>query len=159
MTRWPGSVCRRTRDPLARATTSRPRQVAADALLEHGFLYYCDCTPAEIEARKAPGSPPGYDGFCRDRGLARSATTALRFRTPREGVTVVHDIIRGDVEFANNLIDDFVVVRSSGRVLYALANVDRRPQRPRHPRRSRRGASRQRAQADHALGGAERVDR
>ncbi|HTT60075.1 MAG TPA: glutamate--tRNA ligase [Acidimicrobiales bacterium] len=97
--------------------------VAAAALLEHGFLYYCDCTPAEIEARKAPGSPPGYDGYCRDRGLERSATTALRFRTPREGVTVVHDLIRGDVEFVNSLIDDFVVVRSSGGVLYALANA------------------------------------
>ncbi len=108
--------------PTRQSDNFAAHQIAADALLEHGFLYYCDCTPAEIEARKAPGSPPGYDGFCRDRGLARSATTALRFRTPREGITVVHDLIRGDVEFANNLIDDFVVVRSSGGVLYALAN-------------------------------------
>ncbi|MGH3732189.1 MAG: glutamate--tRNA ligase [Acidimicrobiales bacterium] len=96
---------------------------AAQKLRRGGYLYYCDCTPAEIEARKAPGSPPGYDGFCRDRGLERSPTAALRFRTPREGVTVVYDLIRGDVEFVNALIDDFVVVRSSGLVLYALANM------------------------------------
>ena len=96
---------------------------AAQKLRRSGYLYYCDCTTAEVEARKAPGSPPGYDGFCRDRGLERSATTALRFRTPREGVTIVPDIIRGEVEFVNALIDDFVVVRSSGIVLYALANV------------------------------------
>jgi glutamyl-tRNA synthetase len=96
---------------------------AAQKLRRSGYLYRCDCTPAEIEARKAPGSPPGYDGFCRDRGLERSATTALRFRTPREGVTIVPDVIRGEVEFVNALIDDFVVVRSSGMVLYALANV------------------------------------
>jgi glutamyl-tRNA synthetase len=96
---------------------------AAQKLRRSGYLYRCDCTPAQIEARKPPGSPPGYDGFCRDRGLERSPTTALRFRTPREGVTIVPDIIRGDVEFVNALIDDFVVVRSSGMVLYALANV------------------------------------
>jgi glutamyl-tRNA synthetase len=96
---------------------------AAQRLRRSGYLYYCDCTPAQIEARKAPGSPPGYDGFCRHRGLGRGPTTALRFRTPREGVTIVHDLIRGEVEFVNALIDDFVVARSSGIVLYALANV------------------------------------
>ena len=36
-----------------------------------GYLYYCDCTPAMVEARKGPGAPPGYDGFCRDRGVER----------------------------------------------------------------------------------------
>jgi glutamyl-tRNA synthetase len=38
-------------------------------------------------------------------------------------VTIVPDVIRGDVEFANTTIDDFVVAKSSGAVLYALANV------------------------------------
>ena len=35
----------------------------------------------------------------------------------------MHDIIRGDVEFANDLIEDFIVVRSTGVVLYPLANA------------------------------------
>src|ERR1700677_1922919 len=96
---------------------------AAQKLRRSGYLYYCDCTPAQVEERKGPGKPPGYDGFCRDRGLERSPTTALRFRTPREGLTIVPDIIRGEVEFQNALIDDFVVVRSSRIVLYNLANV------------------------------------
>ncbi len=96
---------------------------AAQVLRRNGYLYYCDCTPALIDERKGPGKPPGYDGFCRERGLERGPTTALRFRTPRDGVTVVHDLVRGDVEFENALIDDFVVARSTGTVLYALANV------------------------------------
>jgi len=96
---------------------------AAQLLRRSGYLYYCDCSLAQIEKRKGPGATPGYDGYCRDRGVERGTKTALRFRTPREGVTVVHDLIRGDVEFVNNLIEDFVVVRSSGIVLYALANV------------------------------------
>ena len=96
---------------------------ATQALLAKGYLYYCDCTGDDVQARKGENKTPGYDGFCRERGLARSTTTALRFKTPHDGVTTVHDLIRGDVEFANSTIDDFVVAKSSGAVLYALANV------------------------------------
>ena len=101
---------------------------AAETLRDAGYLYYCDCTAEDVQGRKGENKTPGYDGFCRDRGLARSPRTALRFKTPREGVTTVHDLIRGDVEFVNATIDDFVVAKSSGAVLYALANVtdDRR---------------------------------
>ena len=61
---------------------------AIDALWEAGYLYACDCTREEIEARnKANGIlTPGYDGFCRNRGLARGDGRALRFRTPDEGI-------------------------------------------------------------------------
>ena len=96
---------------------------AAQILRRSGYLYYCDCTGADVAARQPAGAAPGYDGFCRDRGLARTASTALRFRTPREGATVVPDLVRGEVVFENENIEDFVVVKSSGVVLYALANV------------------------------------
>jgi glutamyl-tRNA synthetase len=109
--------------PFRQSDNVAAHEAAAGLLRRSGYLYYCDCTPEQIEARKPEGAPPGYDGFCRDRGLERGPTTALRFRTPREGITVVRDLIRGDVVFENGLIDDFVVVRSSGAVLYALANV------------------------------------
>jgi len=92
-------------------------------LLAGGYLYYCDCTPEELVARKGEIKTPGYDGFCRERGLERGPGTAVRFKTPRDGHTIVHDLIRGDVDFANETIDDFVVAKSSGVVLYALANV------------------------------------
>jgi glutamyl-tRNA synthetase len=110
--------------PFRQSESRSAHEAAAFLLRRMGYLYYCDCTPAMVEARKAPGAPPGYDGFCRDRGLERDVDTALRFRTPRAGVTVVHDLVRGDVEFANEQIDDFVVAKSSGDVLYALANVN-----------------------------------
>ena len=72
---------------------------------------------------RGPANLPVTTAFAAIAGLERGPTTALRFRTPREGVTVVHDLVRGDVEFENALIDDFVVARSTGTVLYALANV------------------------------------
>jgi glutamyl-tRNA synthetase len=104
--------------------TDRYRQ-AIDALWEGGFLYACDCTRDEIDARnRAAGIlTPGYDGFCRTRGLPRGDGRALRFRTPDEGVTVVHDVIRGPVEFPNATMDDFVAVKATGAPLFVLANV------------------------------------
>jgi len=109
--------------PFRQSDNHEAHTAAAEALLASGYLYYCDCTADEVQARKGDNKTPGYDGFCRDRGLARGPHTALRFKTPRDGVTVVHDLIRGDVEFSNHTIDDFVVAKSSGAVLYALANV------------------------------------
>ena len=109
--------------PFRQSDNAAAHEAAAEMLRLSGYAYYCSCTAADVAARKGDDKTPGYDGFCRDRGIERSETTALRFRTPREGVTTVHDLVRGDVEFANALIDDFVIAKSSGTVLYALANV------------------------------------
>jgi glutamyl-tRNA synthetase len=96
---------------------------AAQQLAEAGLAYYCDCTGEDVARRKGDDKTPGYDGHCRERGLSRGPATGLRFRTPHEGVTLVPDVIRGAVEFANSTIDDFIIAKSSGAVLYALANV------------------------------------
>lgn len=109
--------------PFRQSDNKLAHESSVTMLLEAGYLYYCDCTGDDVAARKGDNKTPGYDGFCRDRSLARGANTALRFTTPYDGVTIVPDLIRGDVEFANSTIDDFVVAKSSGAVLYALANV------------------------------------
>jgi len=98
-------------------------QASVAKLRAKRYLYYCDCTPEQVAARKGDNKTPGYDGFCRDRFLSRGPTTAERFRTPHEGATVVHDLIRGDVVFENRVIEDFVVARSNEIPLYNLANV------------------------------------
>ncbi len=93
---------------------------AADRLLADGLAYYCDCAKADIEARTGSG---GYDGFCRDRGLGPGPGRALRFRTPDDGETVVHDVIRGDVTFENATLEDFVILRGGGEPMFILANA------------------------------------
>jgi len=102
--------------------TERYAQII-EQMWEDGQLYACDCTRDDVLARTKDNQIPGYDGFCRDRGFARSERTALRFRSPNEGSTVVHDIIRGDVEFPHSALEDFVLVKSSGQPLFVLANV------------------------------------
>ncbi len=95
---------------------------AVDVLWNTGAVYACDCTREVVDARTEENATPGYDGFCRDRDLPRTAG-ALRFRTPDEGEVVVHDMIRGDVVFPCASLEDFVVVKSSGAPLFVLANV------------------------------------
>ncbi|HEX4083186.1 MAG TPA: glutamate--tRNA ligase family protein [Acidimicrobiales bacterium] len=102
-------------------------QLAIDALWDGGFVYACDCTRDDVQVRTKDNPTPGYDGYCRDRGLDRvgpdGAGRALRFRTPDDGSTVVHDVIRGDVTFPHDAMEDFVVVKSTGQPLFVLANV------------------------------------
>jgi glutamyl-tRNA synthetase len=102
--------------------------VAIEALWDSGALYACACTRPEIDertkVRAAAGDPtPGYDGYCRDLGLPRGDGRALRFRTPDEGSTIVYDLVRGEVEFSNRTIEDFICVKGNGKPLFALANV------------------------------------
>ena len=99
---------------------------AAQQLVAAGNAYYCDMTAAEIEARhiangSADGSQ-GYGGWSRDRSLGPGPGRVVRFRV-HEGTTIVRDQVRGDVEFDNSLIEDFVLVRGNGAPMFLLANV------------------------------------
>ncbi len=106
---------------------------AVEALWEEGYLYACDCTREQIDARAAASGHPGYDGYCRTRELPRGPSTALRFRMPDEGTTTIEDLVRGAVTFPHEAIGDFVVMRPTGVVLYPLANlVDDRSARITH---------------------------
>jgi glutamyl-tRNA synthetase len=97
---------------------------AAMALLDAGRAYWCDCTTEAVQARAAErGGTPGYDGHCAERGLARGAGTALRFRVPDAGSTTFTDLVRGEVGFRNATIEDFVLLRANGTPVFLLSNA------------------------------------
>lgn len=96
---------------------------AAVSLAESGRAYWCDCTPDEINARASAAGSSGYDGHCRERGLTRGDTTALRFRTPDDGTTSWHDVVRGEMNFDNATIEDFVLLRSNATPVFLLSNA------------------------------------
>src|SRR3954471_122250 len=109
-------------------------QATAEKLLQSGHAYYCFCTKEEIEAKRAAataaGRNPRYEGTCRklsrdECAQKRGANTpaAVRFAAPQEGVTVIPDAVFGNVEFANNEIEDFVLLRSDGVPTYHLSVV------------------------------------
>ena len=114
--------------PFFQSAAEGAHAVAIEALWDSGALYACGCTREEIDertkARAAAGDPtPGYDGYCRDLRLPRGEGRALRFRTPDEGVVQVHDLVRGDVEFPQRALEDFICVKGNGKPLFVLANA------------------------------------
>ncbi|MDR1695853.1 MAG: glutamate--tRNA ligase [Endomicrobium sp.] len=103
-------------------------------LVEKGLAYPCYCTPEEVEEMRKTAQagklPPKYDGRCRHLTLeqrkqkeAEGRKAVIRFKTPDAGNIVLEDLIRGRVEFDNSLLDDFVIMKTSGVPTYNFACV------------------------------------
>ena len=106
----------------------------AQRLVEEGSAYNCYCTPERLDelrrSKKGSKDARGYDGRCRDldpaarRGAeAQGIVPAVRFKMPQDGETAFHDIIRGEVVWRNDLLDDHILLKSDGYPTYHLANV------------------------------------
>ncbi|MBU0661004.1 glutamate--tRNA ligase [Patescibacteria group bacterium] len=105
-----------------------------DVLLEKGHAYHCFCGKERLdEVRKMQElnkMPTGYDGHCRelskeevDAKIAAGESHVIRLKMPKEGVTKFTDMVRGEVEFKNELIDDQVLMKSDGFPTYHFAVV------------------------------------
>lgn len=96
-------------------------------LIDSGHAYYCTCTPEQIDAMRqkamATGAKPRYDGTCREKGLGKSEKAVVRFKAPLTGTTVVEDVIKGNIVFQNDELDDFVICRSDGTPTYNFVVV------------------------------------
>jgi glutamyl-tRNA synthetase len=111
------------------ARAGRHREVAQHLFAE-GKAYRCFATAAELDemraAQKAAGKPMRYDGRWRDRDPSEAppgAPFVIRLRAPQTGETIVRDVVQGDVRFANDQLDDMVLLRSDGTPTYMLAVV------------------------------------
>lgn len=111
--------------PVRQSEFRAMHEAAADQLVAGNRAYWCDCSRDDVLARAPEGASPGYDGWCRDRGLpgGQRSGAALRFRTPDDGSTVIHDLVRGEVEFEHVSLEDFVVLRGDGSPTFLLANA------------------------------------
>lgn len=100
----------------------------AKQLLDEGKAYYCYCTPEELEQRRkealAKGLLPKYNGQCRElKSPPLGRPAAIRFKAPQEGQTVVEDLVKGQVVFENNQLDDLILLRTDGLPTYNFAVV------------------------------------
>jgi glutamyl-tRNA synthetase len=116
-------------EPAIFQTQRFPRyREAAEKMLKDGTAYRCYCSKAELEQMRAEQAArkerPRYDGRCRARTApVPGVDPVIRFRNPTEGSVVVHDLIKGDVEFANAELDDLIIVRSDGTPTYNFCVV------------------------------------
>jgi glutamyl-tRNA synthetase len=103
-------------------------------LLDAGRAYRCFCSSERIQeaskAREKQGLRPGYDRLCRDLDPDEAARRAeagephtVRFKIPPDGEIVVNDLIRGEITFQNEVLQDAVLMKSDGIPTYHMANV------------------------------------
>ncbi len=100
-----------------------------EELLRADKAYRCICTPEELEAKRkaamAAGKKPIYDGTCRNHppDVNETKPFTIRFKAPKEGETVIEDLIKGKVVFQNQELDDLILLRSDGMPTYNFCSV------------------------------------
>lgn len=107
-------------------------QEYAEKLIASGHAYYCFCTPEKLEQERQEAQkrkePTLYSGTCRALDPAEAAQRVaagekhvVRFKMPKEGVTTVRDLLRGEITVENRQLDDAILVKTDGFALYHLA--------------------------------------
>jgi glutamyl-tRNA synthetase len=101
--------------PIFQTDRSDRHQEALAQLLDTGHAYRSTATGDDVKAFKAAnGTDRGFRG-------EPQADGAVRLRVPDDGQTIVHDVIHGDTAFPNASLDDPVIARADGSVLYNFA--------------------------------------
>jgi nondiscriminating glutamyl-tRNA synthetase len=102
-------------------------------LLRDDKAYRCFCTKDELEVERHKAEAEHriyrYGGTCAhlsaeqvEKNIAGGKPYTIRLRIPEKDV-VVHDLIRGDVQFKSEEFDDFVIARQNGIPIYNFATV------------------------------------
>lgn len=106
----------------------------AKELVEKGLAYYDFCTDEELEAMKAKaeseGRDPHYEGKWKDpkfwaeakEKVAKGEKAAIRFKVPKKSYTL-NDKCKGTVVYPENMVGDFVILRSNGLAVYNFCCV------------------------------------
>jgi glutamyl-tRNA synthetase len=97
----------------------------ARELLAKGRAYNCYLTAGEMAAEREQARAQGlhwrYDGRWRDRDPAEALPNvqpSIRLKAPRDGETVIEDLVQGTVRVANAELDDMIILRSDGTPVY-----------------------------------------
>jgi glutamyl-tRNA synthetase len=101
--------------PILQSSRAERHGEALRALLDSGHAYRSNATAEDVRAFKdRHGAERGFRGD-------PEADGAVRLRVPDDGATVVHDVIRGVTSFEHEHMDDPVIARADGSVLYNFA--------------------------------------
>jgi len=102
----------------------------AEELLKKGFAYKCYCSEEEIKEQKEKckkqGIPYAYNRKWRDSKdlkIPKDVKPVVRFKSKISGNSIVKDLVQGEINIANSIIEDFVVLRQDGSPTYQLSAV------------------------------------
>ena len=120
----------RDAETVFQSTRAARHAEVAHQMLAAGTAYRCYCTADELKQMReqavAEGRSPRYDGRWRDRDPSEAppgVTPSIRLKAPRDGETVVEDLVQGSVRVANAELDDMIILRSDGTPTYLHAVV------------------------------------
>ena len=100
--------------PVSQVARADRHQEVLSELLDRNLAYRSNATADDVKIYKAEhGTDKGFRGTPEETG-------AVRLRVP-EGSTTVRDLIRGDTVFQHVHLDDPVIARADGTVLYNFA--------------------------------------
>ena len=103
-------------------------------LLEKGYAYRCFCSPERIqklrEEQQAKKLQAKYDKHCLSltqdevkQKLEAGESYVIRLNVPPSQRIIIEDIVRGQVDFNSDTVDDQILIKSDGFPTYHLANV------------------------------------
>ena len=102
----------------------------ADELLKKGFAYKCYCTEKEIEEQKTKAKKSGipfvYNRKWRnpkDLEIPKNVKPVTRFKSKISGNTVIKDLVQGQINISNAIIEDFIILRKDRSPTYQLSAV------------------------------------
>ncbi|MEM8803065.1 MAG: glutamate--tRNA ligase [Pseudomonadota bacterium] len=116
-------------EPVSQFERADRHAEVARKMLASGKAFKCFSTQEEIEAFREDARANGRSTLFRSpwRDVPESdhpdAPFAVRVKAPRDGETVIHDQVQGDVTIRNDQLDDMIVLRSDGTPVYMLAVV------------------------------------
>ena len=101
-----------------------------EELLKKNFAYKCYCSEEEIKEQKEKckkqGIPYVYNRKWRDPinlAIPKNIKPVIRFKSKISGNSVVKDLVQGEINIANSIIEDFVILRQNGSPTYQLSAV------------------------------------
>jgi len=108
---------------------NKHKEIAED-LLRKGFAYKCYCSEDEIKEQKEKckkqGIPYVYNRKWRDPKdlkIPKNIKPVIRFKSKISGNSVIKDLVQGEINIANSIIEDFVILRQDGSPTYQLSAV------------------------------------
>ena len=102
----------------------------ANELLKKGFAYKCYCSEDEIkeqkEKAKKKGIPFVYNRKWRDPEnleIPKNVDPVTRFKSKMSGNNLIKDLVQGNVNISNSIIEDFIILRKDRSPTYQLSSV------------------------------------
>jgi len=102
----------------------------AEELLKNDFAYKCYCSEEEIkeqkEKYKKKGIPYVYNRKWRDPKdleVPKNTKPVIRFKSKISGNSIVKDLVQGEINITNSIIEDFIILRQDGSPTYQLSAV------------------------------------